>query len=698
MTAIASILDAAHRDGRAALLEHEVYGVLNALGIATPRFLFIEAGQAMTEAQRQALAELGESVVLKIVSDQIVHKSDVGGVRVVSNAPALIDAELRAMLDDVPCRFLDSHPDVTSVQIRGVLILEKIAFERAGLGSEVLISFRDNREFGEVLTLGVGGIETEWISAACRPGRAVASQSLEGASAEELLRGFDGTLAIDRLLGRVRGGRPLVERDALIELFQAFIRLSSSEALDRFEIVELEVNPFAVSGGRLVALDGLCRFAIKNAPRAKASLDAIQRLLRPKSVALIGASAKSQNMGRIILRNVIEAGFDRARLYVIRPGLDELDGVRCVPSLAALPERVDLLIVAVDAAQVPGLIEEVVESQKAVGVILIPGGMGEKEGGADLEGAVKATIARGRAAGVELAVNGGNCLGIVSRPGNYHTLFIPLAKLPLRADATSGVAIVSQSGAYLISRLSKLEALAPRYAISAGNQVDLTVTDHLRAMLADPEVRTIGLYVEGFQDGDGRDLCRAVREAQRSGRDVIFYKAGRTSEGQQASAGHTASLAGDFELCASLVARAGALVAQDFDEFLDLLKISAFLGQRRWGRGTGELQLAALTNAGFEAVGISDALHGEGFDVELSRFSEQTRERLQAALTEFRLDALVDVRNPFDLTPMANDAAHEAVMRAFMAEDDVEAILCSTVPLTPAMNTLFVDDAAARSE
>ncbi len=700
-TAAQAILTAAAAEGRTALLEHEVYGVLDAFGIATPRHRFLPAGALLSDADLQAVAALGEEVVLKICSEHIAHKSDVGGVRVVASDSASLRASVAAMLDEVPRRFGERFPGQTATA-RGVLAVEKVAFERVGLGGELLVACRHSREFGPVLTLGVGGVETEWIGASSRRGRAIASQSLDSATPESLLDGFESTLAIERLLGRVRGARPLVTRDELIALFRGLSRLAALTAGD-LRVAELEINPFAVCQGRLVALDGLLRLEPIPAPRARAPIASVERLLCPQSAALIGASAKGRNMGRIILGNMLDAGFDRARLYAIRPGLDELDGVRCVPSIADLPERVDLLVVAVSAAQVPQIIDDIVESDRVQSVILIPGGMGETAGGAAIEQRVKDAIARGRAMGRPLVVNGGNCLGIVSRPGRYHTLFIPPDKLPLEVSGNqSGVALVSQSGAFLISRLSKFDALAPRYAISIGNQIDVTVSDHLRALLGDPEVRTIGLYVEGFQDGDGLALCQAIADARSTGRDVIFYKAGRTAEGQRASAGHTASLAGDFEICRSLVEQAGALVARDFDEFLDLMKVAAFLGQRRWPTRQPprhpDLSLAALTNAGYEAVGICDALQGDDFTVRLAELAPQTTDRLRAALQSARLDALVDVHNPLDLTPMADDAVHEAALRAFIDCDAVDAILCATVPLTPAMQTIFSDEAAALGE
>jgi len=121
------------------------------------------------------------------------------------------------------------------------------------------------------------------------------------------------------------------------------------------------------------------------------------------------------------------------------------------------------------------------------------------------------------------------------------------------------------------------------------------------------------------------------------------------------------------------------------------------MGQRPW-RGR---RVAALSNAGFEAVGMADALRGEGYDLELARYSEKTRAALQAGLTAGRLDTLVDVRNPLDITPMAGDQAHEDVLVAFFEDPGVDLVLCATVPLTPAMATLAAgvpEERSIRSE
>jgi acyl-CoA synthetase (NDP forming) len=381
---------------------------------------------------------------------------------------------------------------------------------------------------------------------------------------------------------------------------------------------------------------------------------------------------------------MIEAGFDPKRAWIVRPDSEEIDGVRCVPEVKDLPERVDLFVLAVGADQTAEILEALVEHDKAIGVILIAGGMGEKEGGESIEARVRGAIHRGRELRRPLVANGGNCLGIVSRPGHYHTLFIPQSKLPLRADGKSNVAFISQSGAYMITRMSKLDWLSPRYAVSTGNQVDLTVGDFLRHLALDEQVRTFAVYSEGFKDGDGLACAKAIREITDSGRDVIFYKAGRTSEGKKATSGHTASLAGDYDVCEAIVARAGAWVAATFNDFLDLVKVSALMGDREWkGRG-----LAGFSNAGYEAVGIADAVRGPGWDLKLAAFTPETTATLQRALAAGKVDGLVDVHNPLDLTPMADDAANAAAVQAFLADPNVDVVLAATVPLTPAMATL----------
>jgi acyl-CoA synthetase (NDP forming) len=190
--------------------------------------------------------------------------------------------------------------------------------------------------------------------------------------------------------------------------------------------------------------------------------------------------------------------------------------------------------------------------------------------------------------------------------------------------------------------------------------------------------------MEGFQPGDGLAFAAAVREAVAAGKDVVFYKAGRTSEGRSATAGHTATVAGDYAVCANALEQAGALVADDFDEFSDFLNLCVHL---RGKRVTGN-RLTAISNAGFESVGMADSIKGEHAELRLEPFSDDAAAALRTVLAEVRLDRLVDVSNPLDLTPMAGDESFARMVTEVLRTGEGDVVVVGAVPLTPAMQTL----------
>jgi len=327
-----------------------------------------------------------------------------------------------------------------------------------------------------------------------------------------------------------------------------------------------------------------------------------------------------------------------------------------------------------------------IEYDKANAVILIPGGLGVKECSEDLAEDLKARIRNAHLSGDGGPVFlGGNSLGVISQPGNYDTMFIPDFKLPKsRDDKERRSCFISQSGAYIITNLSRMPWFDPAYALSIGNQIDLRASDYLNYIKDDPDIEVFAIYMEGFQQGDGLAFAHAVRETVALGKDVIFYKAGRTSEGRSATAGHTASVAGDYAVCEAAIEQAGAFVARDFNEFSDLLKLATRFRDSHI-RGNG---LAAASNAGFESVGMADSIKQHDSELRLVHFTPSTAASLQKHLVDNRLDTLVDVKNPLDVTPMANDGAFCAMMASILEDDNVDALVTGIVPLTPAMRTL----------
>jgi acyl-CoA synthetase (NDP forming) len=282
-------------------------------------------------------------------------------------------------------------------------------------------------------------------------------------------------------------------------------------------------------------------------------------------------------------------------------------------------------------------------------------------------------------------------MGVQSRPGLYDTFFIPQAKLDSRWGAPPRrVALISQSGAFVISRLSNVATLDPAFTISIGNQMDATVSDLLWAVGERDDVDAIGVYMEGFRDTDGLEFLRQVASLTARGKTVVFYKAGRTESGRSAAAGHTASVAGDYDICQAAAGHAGAIVVETFREFEQMVEVATYLHSKEV-RG---LRVFAMSNAGMEAVGMADTVGGPDSPAAMPQLSEGLKARLEEVLAKHGLKGLVNARNPFDITPSAGDAAYADVVLLMAASDEIDALIVSCVPLTPAMKTIAseIDD------
>ena len=676
-TLIKDIFQKAHSQGRSSLFEHEVYRLLGAAGIAgAPKHQVLTGG---TEATDELVASFaGSRVVVKIVAAGIAHKSDVGGVAIVTKQPAAVRAACKSMLEKL------SEQDVA-----GVMLTEFVEADSAGAGNELLVSIRNTREFGMILSAGIGGVDTELFAAGSRRGQAVVSASTALTTAEEFLELFKPTIAYRKIAGLTRGGRQLVSDQALLQCFGAFIRLANScsagDPETDFVIEELEVNPFSCAKGSLVALDGLCSFGRPQCVRPSRPQGKIDKLLHPASIGIIGASATRMNFGRITLKNIIASGYDKSRLLVINPDGQEVDGVRCALSLGALENKLDLLILAVTADVAFGIIDEVIRTDAVESVLLIPGGMGETEASREPARRMLETIDNARRAGVGPVFVGANCLGIISHPGNYDSWFIPEERLPrAQKKAQRSSALISQSGAFLVTRLSKNGWLDPAYMVALGNQNDITHGDMVENFAANPDIHVIGTYVEGFKDLDGLALARAVRKATLAGKQVVIYKAGQSAAGGRAAMGHTASIAGDYEVALAVLTQAGALVASDVSEFADLFYLSDCMRDKV----LGGKRLGAVAGAGYDTVAIADSIQVGDFSMSLATIGSSTRERLQAVLASKKLDALMEVRNPFDINPGADDEAHLLCTEAMAAEPEVDAVVVGLDPTSPMVRSL----------
>jgi len=505
----------------------------------------------------------------------------------------------------------------------------------------------------------------------------------------DFLARFRRTIAWQRIAALAARRGVQAPEAALARLFEAALQLAAGGLPDtpgaQVALHELVLD-CACDGEAVQIVAARCGVGAPPLLRVARPIHKIDRLLHPERIGIVGASASGMNFGRIILRNLLGSGCPPERLCVIRPGGGEIDGVACIENLAAIEGKLDLLIVAVAADAVYPLVDEIIAAATVEAVMLIPGGLGEtaksREPAAALAARINAAHARGDGGPIFL---GANCLGVVSHPGRYDSWFIPLERLPKPQKAPERRAVMlSQSGAFMITRLSHNPWLDPRYMIAMGNQTDLTHGDLLSWFAAREDVDSIGIYVEGFRDLDGLAFARAVRRAVLAGKQVVVYKSGRSEAGQAGVMGHTASIAGDPVLFASVLTQAGAVVTDDVEVFDDLFYMAGTLHAKRIG---GD-RLAAASGAGFEAVSAADASVGETFSMRMATLSADTIARIEAVLAEKKLAALVEVRNPLDMNPGADDDAHVRITAAMADDPGVDAVVVGLDPTAPMVRAL----------
>jgi hypothetical protein len=288
----------AEKERRTFLFEHETYDLLKNSGAETPpRTKFLHKGFRLSDDE--LLAFPGEKVVLEVVSPAIVHKTEVGGVRIVGKTPERILSMWRRMMVEVPEKYADwieHHADpvpdryrglrgkalhaAVARDIQGVLMAQFMPPDSQAFGNELIVGIRRTREFGMVINAGIGGTDTELFAERFRKGQAmvVASTALtDGATFFEL---FKSTITYRKMAGLILGHRGIVTDEQLIECFSSFIAMANHYAPDSpsspHVIEELEINPFAFTDFLMVPLDGMCRFSSSKAAAGSRPLHKIR--------------------------------------------------------------------------------------------------------------------------------------------------------------------------------------------------------------------------------------------------------------------------------------------------------------------------------------------------------------------------------------------------------------------------------------
>jgi acyl-CoA synthetase (NDP forming) len=630
------LIQAARAAGRTALDEAAGKRLLAQFGIAVPRSVTLSP----QEAAGTVLAGLRPPFVLKVLSPDILHKSDVGGVKVGLADAAAVDAAVQAMRE---------APQIAQARLDGFLLEEM-----APAGQEVVVGGLRDPQFGPLVMVGLGGIFVEILEDVafriCPITRLDASEMLDELRGKALLAG-------------ARGGAP-VSREALIEVL---LRVGGAGGLLMTlaeEIDEVDLNPVIASEHGAVAVDA--RLILRDArqpaepPSSAASLppqrilEVFEPLIAPKTIAVVGASATSMSAANVFIRRMREFGY-AGRMFPIHPSAAAVDGLPAYRSVPEAPEPIDYLYISVAAQHVPGMLAAAGGRVRFAQVI--SSGFGEVDEGKALQ---EELVSAARAGG--LRVLGPNCLGLYSPRGRV--TFVENGSTDL-----GRVGIISQSGGLGtdIVRRGQVRGLRFSAAITIGNSADIGPSDLLEYYLADSQTQVIGLYLEAVRDG--RRLFELL-DRNRAAKPVVILKGGRTQQGRLAAASHTGSLAGDDRVWIALSRQTGCLLVDTLDQFLDTLLI--FQGLKPRGDAPTR-EVVMFGNGGGTSVLATDLF--ARLELRVTPFAQPTLDALKA----LKLPPGSSITNPID-TPVGTLQQEEGriaekILDAIFATADPQALV-----------------------
>ncbi|MGV9362379.1 acetate--CoA ligase family protein [Amycolatopsis sp. NPDC003731] len=567
--AVEKILERAAAEGRSSLTAPEGRAVCEAYGIPTPaERLATTAEEAVAHAEA-----IGLPVVLKIVSPDILHKTEAGGVLVGLNDAEAVRAGFARIVDSA--KAYDAEARILGVQVQRMLTE----------GQEVIIGSVTDPTFGKIVAFGLGGVLVEVLKdvtfrlAPTSPGEALSM--IDGIQAAEILKG-------------VRGAEP-VDRDALAAVITGLGELVT----DFPQLSEVDLNPVLATPRGATAVD--VRILVD--PEAATQphrftqeeiLASMNRIMKPASVAVIGASAEAGKIGNSVMKNLVNGGY-AGEIHPINPKAAEILDRKAYPSITDVPGDVDVAVFAIPAKFVPAALEEAGKKGVA-GAILIPSGFGET-GNIELQDEV---VAIARKHGVRIL--GPNIYGYYYTPENLSATFCT------PYDVKGGVALSSQSGGIGMAILgfSRSAKMGVSSIVGVGNKADIDEDDLLTFFEHDENTELIAMHLEDLKDG--RAFAETAKRVSRR-KPVVVLKAGRTSQGAKAASSHTGALAGNDKVYDDILRQSGVIRAPGLNDLLEYARGIPLLPTPQ-----GE-NVVIITGAGGSGVLLSDACVDHGLDL-----------------------------------------------------------------------------------
>lgn len=398
----------------------------------------------------------------------------------------------------------------------------------------------------------------------------------------------------------------------------------------------------------------------------------LEPLLNPKAIALIGATDRKGSVGQSLIKNLLLGKGDR-KVYFVNPKRESAMGEKCWPSIASVPEQVNLAIVATPAETVPQIVEECGQAGVGAMVIISAGFREVGQSGQELEEEIRAIREK-----YGMRILGPNCLGIIRPHANLNATF-------LRRNPESGrIAFISQSGALGSAILDW--AVSSNVGFSAfmfvGSMLDVDFGDLIDFLGEDPFTRSIIIYMESV--GNARRFMGAARGFARN-KPIIVIKPGKYAESARAALSHTGAMAGSYEVYDAAFRRAGIVRV---DEILDLFNCASVLDSRFLPAG---LRIAIVTNAGGPGVIAADAVMEHGG--ELAQLSETVIAHLDSLLPSYWSHT-----NPVDVLGDADIDRFVGAVNACLADPNVDGIVAIYTPQGEASPTKLAKSIAAVAE
>jgi acyl-CoA synthetase (NDP forming) len=383
----------------------------------------------------------------------------------------------------------------------------------------------------------------------------------------------------------------------------------------------------------------------------------LSRFLNPRGVAVVGVSKDPGRIGGQALRLLTDFGYP-GKVYPVNPKYGDIKGLPCYPDLTAVPQPCDVALIALSAPQVVGAIEQ-------CGRAGIPFALVLSSGFSEVGGAGKTLqdqlVAAARAGGVRVV--GPNCLGLLNLRDNARIGFGGTAQL--KTLKPGPLAMVTQSGGFGFGVMAAAAhyGVGCSYAISSGNEADLTLLDWVADLIERPEVEIVVAFMEGVNDG--RRLIEIGERALDLGKPILAWKVGNTDIGARAATSHSARLTAGYALYRAAFRRGGLVEIRDVDDLIDVAKAFAI---RKLPRGN---RVGVLTLSGGAGVLLADRCVEEG--LQLPELAEATTRKLRGTLVEF-----ASVGNPVDATAHGyndNFASYRAAIELVLADPNIDQVV-----------------------